>query len=102
VLLRAVCSGIAVGFVFVSDRKKQNPEIEKRFQDHSALFVLLASRLYCRLRNLTESCLAARGLREFSSHTTGRDFHPALKNILFCIQYTDSDEKSQVSFQKNL
>ena len=59
---------------------KNNPEqISQRHRKetlflHSSIF--FSSRLYCRLRSFTESCLAARGMYD------RRDFHPALK-ILF-------------------
>ena len=51
---------------------------------------LLPSRLYCRHRNLTGSCLTARGLMNpeksalfHNPNTAGGDFHPALKIYSF-------------------
>ena len=46
-------------------RNKHIPEQSSNTQEQTLLpcaFCLLSSRLYCRLRNRTESCLAARGL----------------------------------------
>ena len=49
-------------------------------KQHSQTLSLLPSRLYCRFRNRTESCADA--LADF---TADREFHPALKKILYSI-----------------
>ena len=57
---------------------------QSAFTDQLILLYLycypLSSRLYCRLRNRTESCLMARGF------TTGRELHPALKILFYFYQ----------------